>query len=595
MGEAARSPWARVDDLVAGRGHRFGGCRATLVARRPGEVVPVLAEAERAAASGRWVVGFVAYEAAPGLDPSLPGRATPHPLAWFGVFAQRRPVPVPAPPAAGPLRGALGAWALDTDDGAHGAGVHAVRARIAAGDVYQCNLTARYAGAVPDPPALYRRLAVAQRSAHCAYVDTGDLVVASASPELFFEWAGDALVTRPMKGTARRGRWPDEDRRQAAALAASEKDRAENVMIVDLLRNDLGKVARFGSVRVPALFTLERYPTVWQLTSTVAAEPRPGTTLADVFGALFPSGSVTGAPKRRAMQVIGDLEDTPRGPYCGAVGVVAPPGAGFRARFNVAIRTAVVDRRTGGAVYGSGGGIVWDSDPAAEYAELRAKAAVLREPPVAGFSLLETMRGAPGGGVRRGAAHRRRLLASADYFGVPADAARLDAAVAAATAQLPGASRVRLLLGPAGDPVVEVDALGDPPSGPVRLAVDPEPVDTDGPWPFHKTTRRAPYERRAARHPGADQVVLVNDRHEVTETTVANLAVRLGGRWWTPPVASGCLPGVLRAELVGADRLGERPLTVADLRGAEALAVLSALRGWRPAVLAAEAGRALAV
>jgi para-aminobenzoate synthetase/4-amino-4-deoxychorismate lyase len=260
--------------------------------------------------------------------------------------------------------------------------VRRVRELIAAGETYQINLTDRLRAAEPgDPEQLYASLAGAQQGAYNAYLDLGRFVIASASPELFLDWTGDTLRTRPMKGTAARDPDPAADAANARRLRASPKERAENVMIVDLLRNDLSRVAALGSVAVTELFALERYPTVWQLTSEITARVRPGAGLVDVFRALFPCGSITGAPKPRSMEIIRDLEAGPRGVYCGAVGMVAPPGAPFRARFSVAIRTAVVDRRHNTAVYGAGGGITWDSDPAAEHAELLAKAAVLGSSP----------------------------------------------------------------------------------------------------------------------------------------------------------------------------------------------------------------------
>jgi para-aminobenzoate synthetase/4-amino-4-deoxychorismate lyase len=372
------SVWARFDDLRAGTSLAFPPPSRVLVAHTVDDVVPVLAEVERAAGGGQWAVGYVGYEAAAGLDESLPVRpAEPEgpPLAWFGLCSRPRTVP-PVAAAAGPRPPRE--WRADWTDADHRHTVDRVREHIAAGDTYQVNLTDRLRAQHPgDPAELYAELAVAQRGAHSAYLDVGSHVIASASPELFFEWDGDLLRTRPMKGTAARGRTPDDDRRRGDDLRASEKERAENLMIVDLLRNDLSRVARVGSVDVPGLFVLERYPTVWQLTSEVTARTRAGVGLVDVFRALFPCGSVTGAPKRASMQLIRDLETGPRGVYCGAVGLVAPPGAPFRARFSVAIRTAVVDRATGSAVYGAGGAITWGSDPAAERAELLAKAAIL--------------------------------------------------------------------------------------------------------------------------------------------------------------------------------------------------------------------------
>ncbi|RBY87997.1 aminodeoxychorismate synthase component I [Blastococcus sp. TF02A-30] len=575
---------ARVDDLPAGTALEFRAPTRVLVAEATADVVPVLAEVERATAGGSWAVGYVGYEAAAGLDPALPVHPRDEdapPLAVFALCDRAEPVAPIAPPP-GLARGySVGPWRRGWSEEGHRADVERVRARIAAGETYQLNLTTRLTADVSgDLEQLYADLAWAQRGAHAAYLDLGRWVVASASPELFVEWSPGRLLTRPMKGTARRGRDAAEDARARARLLASDKERAENLMIVDLLRNDLGRVAEVGSVAVPALFTAERYETVWQLTSDVTARPAPGTGLVEVFRALFPSGSVTGAPKHRSMRLIRDLEPGPRGVYCGAVGVVAPPGHPWRARFNVAIRTLTVDRGTGTATYGTGGGITWSSDPAAEHAELLAKTAILAEP-YEEFALLETMAHRTGTGVRDVDRHLDRMAASAAYVGFPFD----RAAAVELLEQVDGPARVRLLLHRDGAVAVTTSPLPEPADGPVRLAVDDRPVDTGSPWLRHKTTRRGVYRDAAARHPDADDVVLVDERGRVTETTIANLAVCLEGRWWTPPLDVGCLPGVERGRLVESGELAERELTVDDLHRAEALAVVSSLRGWRPAVL----------
>ena len=340
------SVWGRFDDLVAGTAQAFESPSRLLTALTPHDVVPVLAEVDRATQDGCWAFGYVAYEAAAGLDPRWAGLPLPPglPLVQFGLCAEPTDVPPIVPPP-GRARGyALSAWRRDWTEPDYGADVARVREHIAAGDTYQLNLTVRmHAEVSGDLAQLYADLAWAQRGRHAAFLDLGRHVVASASPELFVEWTDDLLRTRPMKGTAPRGRTGAEDVVVRERLLGSEKERAENLMIVDLLRNDLGRIAEVGSVDVPALFTAERYETVWQLTSDVTARPRPGTSLVDVFRALFPSGSVTGAPKDRSIELIRTLETRPRGVYCGAVGVVAPPGQAFRARFNVAIRTVTVD------------------------------------------------------------------------------------------------------------------------------------------------------------------------------------------------------------------------------------------------------------
>jgi para-aminobenzoate synthetase/4-amino-4-deoxychorismate lyase len=586
---APEGVWARFDDLRAGAALLCPPPHRVLTATRSEDVAGVLQQVHDATAAGDWAYGYVSYEAASGLDPRLPGGSSPGqpPLVWFGLCdepARTDPVTASAGSAV-----ELTPWRPDWTAGQHASAVAAVREHIAAGETYQCNLTDRLrAGTTGDAQALYRRLALAQRGAYNAYLDVGRYVVASASPELFFEWVGDEVRTRPMKGTAPRGRTTDEDARASRALRASAKEQAENLMIVDLLRNDLGRVAEVGSVTVDELFALERYPTVWQLTSQIRARLRPDVGLLELFGALFPCGSVTGAPKQRTMQLIEELEPSPRGVYCGAVGLVAPPTAPFRARFSVAIRTAVVDRATGQAVYGAGGGITWDSDAARERAELHAKAAVLVHDP-AEHRLVETLAFVPSVGLRSRDRHLARLADSAAYFGFAFDRDAVLEVVRHALAGRSEPARVRVLLDRAGDVSVEVGALPEPAGRRVRLVVDDDPVDSASPWLQHKTTRREPYVSRALRHPEADDVVLVNDRGELTETTIANLAVRLDGRWWTPPTTSGCLPGVERARLLDAGRLHERVLRVEDLAAAERLAVLNSLRGWREAELLSHA------
>jgi para-aminobenzoate synthetase / 4-amino-4-deoxychorismate lyase len=585
-GQLMHRPWARFDDLRAGVALRCPPPSRILTAVRPEQVADVLQQVHDATEAGSWAFGYVAYEAASGLDPQLPGGpASPGepPLVWFGLCDEPTRVKPLAPPADAGLPRT--SWRPDWTDEEHARAVAAVRAQIAAGETYQCNLTDRLRTTVADDAEdVYARLALAQRGAYNAYLDLGRHVVASASPELFFEWAGDEVRTRPMKGTAPRGRTTAEDAEQASLLRTSAKERAENLMIVDLLRNDLGRVADVGSVRVDELFSLERYPTVWQMTSQVSARVPAATGLLDLFRALFPCGSVTGAPKRRTMQLIDELEPTPRGIYCGAVGLVAPPSAPFRARFNVAIRTVVLDRSTGEAVYGAGGGITWGSEAAPERAELHAKAAVLAHD-VTEHRLLETLAFVPGEGLRNVDRHLARMADSAAWADFRCDPAVVLECLQLAVARRTEPARVRVLLSRTGDVEVQLQPLPSVDTRPVRLALDDDPVDAASPWLQHKTTRREVYVTRALRHPEADDVVLVNQDGELTETTTANLALRLDGRWWTPPTSCGCLPGVERGRLLELGRLHERVLTVADLHAADEVAVLNSLRGWRRAEL----------
>lgn len=579
-------PAVRLDALGGageGRSFRFGGLVRVLRADALHDVAPLLASIEAAAAAGLHAAGFVAYEAAPAFDPAFATHPPDPrlPLAWFALFEAREEVPASF---ASPADAEPGGWEIDLDEAAYRARVRRVRALIGAGDSYQVNLTARLRAPFSgDPAALYARLCRAQRSAFCALLDLGDgTTLVSASPELFFRASGRELVLRPMKGTRPRGRWPDEDRRLAAELAASAKDRAENLMIVDLLRNDAGRVAEFGSVRVEDAFSAERYETVHQTTSTVRGRLRAGVGLADLFGALFPCGSVTGAPKVRTMEIIRELETGPRGAYCGAIGFASPEEAAF----SVAIRTLVL--RDGVAELGVGSGITWDSDAGEEYAECWDKAAFVRRAPV-DFRLLETILWEPGSGWFLLAGHLERMAASAEYFDFSFDRGRIETELAAVAGSFAsGPRRVRLTVGRDGSPSLESAPLAPAPS-PARLALATDaPVDSRDPLLYHKTTHREPYERRRAAHPEAGDVLLVNERGEPTESTIANLVVRLDGALWTPPLDSGLLPGVFRAELLRAGEVRERVLLPEDVARAEEVWLVSSVRRWRRAVVEAQ-------
>jgi para-aminobenzoate synthetase / 4-amino-4-deoxychorismate lyase len=587
---------ARFDDLTgATPSFRLVEPVGVLEATRAGEVVATLEAAEAAAGRGLWVAGFVSYEAAPGLDPALVVRArdaedpfAAMPLAWFAMFERAEKTTLPLPrDEEGVAVTPEGTWVPTTTRERYESSVDRIRELIAAGETYQVNHTMRLRSHVEgDPRGLYRDLAYAQRGAFSAYLDLGRYRVLSASPELFFELRDGAIVTKPMKGTTSRGRWPEEDRAAAERLLASAKDRAENAMIVDLLRNDLGRIGRTGTVTWADVFQAERYETVWQLTTTVSAALEAEAGLAGVFRGLFPSGSVTGAPKVRTMEIISELEDSPRGIYCGAIGYLAPGGSGSpNARFNVAIRTVTLDTASRTAEYGVGGGITWDSDAGAEYEEAVAKTRVLtaRRP---GFELLETMRLDPAEGLRHLDIHLRRLAGSADYFGFRYDEIDVREAIEKTVASAPPAPcRVRLALGKDGTVRVACTPVASDPDV-VRVSLDDVPQDPRNIFLFHKTSRRQRYEEARRRHPDADDVLLINDVGEVTESTIANVAVRIDGRWVTPPIEAGLLPGIGRAVALEEGILTEDRVTIEDLRSSEELALVSDARGWRRAVLA---------
>ncbi|HET6382838.1 MAG TPA: aminodeoxychorismate synthase component I, partial [Armatimonadota bacterium] len=504
----------------------FRNPEAVFEARRVEDVAPALRAVQEGVNRGLWAAGYIAYDAAPAFDPAylIPG-VCEIPLLWLGLFNE---------PLAEPLPGfaeacIVSAWEPDISQQEYNRSVKAIRSAIGRGDTYQVNYTfrlrAHFSG---SDVALFQRLCAAQPGGYSAYLNLGRYRILSASPELFFRWDGDHLLTRPMKGTAPRGRWRDEDDEHAAWLQASAKNRAENTTIVDLLRNDLSRIARPGAVRVPSLWDVERYRTLLQMTSTITAETEPGTELPDLFQALFPCGSITGAPRISTMDLIARHESSARQVYCGAIGMIAP---GNHAVFNVAIRTVLVDAGAGLAEYGIGGGITWDSAAGDEYDEALLKAQILLDESPS-FELLETL-ALEDGDYRLLQRHLDRLSDSAAYFDIPVDRAAVQCALdETAAAHDNGAWRVRLLVSQAGVPHVEAAPLtaSGPTPGAVRLALSP--VDSGDRFLYHKTTHREVYDRlRSEADPDHTHfdVLLWNERGELTEFTTGNLVFEMDG------------------------------------------------------------------
>lgn len=549
---------------------------SVFIAHRAVEVGPALREVETAARRGWWAAGFVTYEAAPAFDRALAAHDDQSglPLLWFGIY--QAPQVAAAPPKAG--QGVPLNWQPSVSVEEYNTGFAQIKNRIAAGQTYQVNYTFRlrapFAGNAVE---LFARAVHAQGSGYPVFVETDDWVIGSASPELFFTLDGERLVSKPMKGTAPRGLRLADDQAQAEWLRNSEKNRAENVMIVDMVRNDMGRIARQGSVRVPELFEVEKYRTVWQMTSTVECETRAS--LSEIFAALFPAASITGAPKASTMRIIRELENSPRRIYTGALGYIAP---GFgrersveqrRAQFNVAIRTFLLEKRSGQVEYGLGGGIVWDSEPRDELREAYAKAKILTETPP-DFSLIETLLWTPEGGFGLLERHLERMRESAAYFDFPFDEPQIRKKLSALRAET--SQRVRLLLDAEGGISLECSALNPLPS-PYRVRLAEKPIAPNHAHLYHKTTHRALYE--AARLPECDDVLLWNERGEVTESTIANLVVARGGEWLTPPVACGLLPGTARAQWLAEGRLREAVIRVEDLVGCDKIFLLNSARG----------------
>lgn len=579
----------------------WGRPERTLQARDAAQLVQVLQVVEQAARQGAWCVGGLTYEAASALRADLPTQAAGGPLAWFAVYGTP-----PAEPseAVAPWQGRLH-WQDGMTQADFAATLAQIHEAIAAGRYYQLNLTQQQRGssAAPvDRQALFAALLRAQPGGYGLHLELGDgqaggvQAVLSASPELFFDWHQPAsgsgqILTRPMKGTAARGATPCHDLAQAQQLRASAKERAENVMIVDLLRNDLGRIAEVGSVSVPQLFALQSLPTVWQMTSDVRARLPAGTGLWQVLQALFPCGSITGAPKRSAMQAIAQLETAPRGWYCGALGVVRSDGAGgIRATFNVPIRTLVLQGAGAQTLScGIGSGITADAQPDGEWREWQAKRAFV-ERVSQPFEILETL-ALENGQLRHAAQHLARMAQAAQHFAYPWDGKAAQAALDALAQQHPeGLWRVRLLLH--ADGRLAAQAFACPPSPEqVLLQWASAPLaQAYGEFVRFKTTRRAHYEALAPQEgSGVFDSLLYNAAGEITECTRGNIAALLDGRWVTPPLECGLLPGVGRALALQQGRLEEARIHLEDAPRVQAWAFLNSLRGWIPAQLVGQA------
>ncbi len=574
----------------------------------PVELLPLYAGDDAAAwfgrldsrlAAGCCLAGWMGYEAGTLLDPALanclwpaePGR----PLAWFGAyraperFAREAVAAMDAVPQGERFR--LSCLEFDLPEAEYIRRVEALREEIAAGNVYQVNFTGRFSFAFEGSPlALYSSMKRQQPSPWSAFLNTGERFVLSFSPELFFTLEGLVAETMPMKGTAPRGATDEEDRAAREGLASCQKNRAENLMIVDLLRNDLGRICEPGSIGASGLFETLTYPTLHQMVSTVTGRLRDRLGLQELFRALFPSGSVTGAPKVRAMELVRSLETGPRGVYTGAIGFMLPEG---RMAFNVAIRT--IELEGGRGVYGAGSGIVWDSDAQQEYRECMLKARILTERADAAPGIFETI-------LWNGAwllldDHLGRMEASSEALGLGFDrkaAMRSLEALEPRMSAARGGFRVRLVL----DRAEGVSASAEPfvpdrPGRPVQVMLASERVDSSDPMLRHKSTAREMYDRayREAIDRGFGECLFLNERGEVTEGAISNVVARIDGRWVTPPESSGLLNGVFRRYLLRTRPwIAERALTIDDLGRADLLLLCNALRGIRIAEFGDPAG-----
>ena len=538
----------------------------TIVAETLEDVIPALARVRQVLAQERHVAGYLAYEAGHALDPALAASARKGdgPLLWFGVFDQPRRLSGPELKtllASGEARLTLPRPRIEEEAYVEAAG--RVREALFAGDYYQANLTFQNAlETAGSPLALYRALRSSGGGGWGGVIATGDRDLVSVSPEQFFKIEDGILKAKPMKGTAPRGKTPQEDRALVDALAGDDKQRAENLMIVDLLRNDMARVAVPGTVRVPRLFSVETYPTVHQMVSEIEAELAPGLNAVDAIEKLFPCGSVTGAPKIAAIKALRTLEPEPRGAYTGSMGWIAPDGD---AAFNVMIRTLERVAGSSQARLGLGSGLVVDSLARHEWAECRLKGKFV-ESAASAFDLIETMRYDPEDGIVALEAHLLRMKEAAEALGFRYDRHDARNELQAATFGKPDISLVRLLLSRTGAMSIEVRPLGDAPTEPVSVKVVPMEVEPGDFRLEHKTTDRAFYDapREASE---AFEVVFEREDGTITEGSRSSVFVEQGGTLVTPPRSAGLMPGVFRQALIDEGKAVEGALTRADLEG----------------------------
>lgn len=577
----------------------YAAPREIVIARRPDEVAPALARIEALLSQGYAMAGHIGYEAGLALEPRLAPLADARsgadgPLIWMGAFDGWRDMsgaqvaawldecamPNPAP-RIGPMVPAIGA-------GAYAQAFDHIAEAIRAGDIYQANFTFPLTGPWSgDPISIYGQLRASGGGGHGGILFDGQYWLLSLSPELFFEAQDRQLRAKPMKGTRPRGGTPESDAALARELFESVKDRSENLMILDLMRNDIARVSDAGSVRVDAPFAIESYPTVHQMVSTVNATLEDGRSLVDVIRALFPCGSVTGAPKIRAMELIHAHERDPRGIYCGSLGNIDPANAGNSAgsaSFNVAIRSLRL-APDGKAVLGVGSAVVADSVAIDEWRECLVKGGFVHQPApdkmIAGFDLIETMAFDPELGVPMIEAHLERMKESAGLLGFSFDRHAARNAIHALCFEVEKPSRLRLVLGRSGAISLEVGPLPAPMDGdaPVPVIALPIPLDT-GDWRLrHKTTDRWFYDAglKAARAEGAREAIFVRDDSLVTEGCFTSIFIERDGILLTPPLALGLLPGVLRRTLIEEGRAREAELTLEDLE--DGFFIGNALRG----------------
>lgn len=534
------------------------------------EVVPSFRLIQEAVNRGYYAAGYVSYESAPAFDSAFQVNPNPNmPLLWFGIFSE-------------PVQESLfsngsyecSKWTPDVTRKQYDSAIESIKSSIENGDTYQTNYTIRLnSNFQGNDIAFFNQLKKAQSSNYCAYMNIGDFSVLSASPELFFHLKGNEITTRPMKGTIARGNTIAEDAENAKWLFESEKNRAENVMIVDLLRNDLSVIAEQGSVKVPKLFEIEHYPTVLQMTSTITANIKPNTSYFELFKALFPCGSITGAPKISTMEIISKLETASRDVYCGAIGYFSP---NQEAIFNVPIRTVIIDHRTGNSTYGVGGGITWDSTASGEFEEVLTKMSLLeQEKP--NFQLLESIL-LSNGQFYLLEEHLDRLQDTAKYFQFPFNRKDVKTTILNFTEEhSDGDYKIRLLVANSGEISIELHPLLSA-AIPKVVQLAKSPISKKNPFLYHKTTHREVYSKFQQRD--VYDVLLWNEEEQITEFTNGNVVLEMEGNLYTPPIQSGLLAGTFRQKLLKEEKIQEKILTLSDLKRCSHIWFINSVRKW---------------
>jgi para-aminobenzoate synthetase/4-amino-4-deoxychorismate lyase len=526
------------------------------------------------------VAGFISYEAAPAFDPALKAKElSSFPLCWFGLYDKVDRI---NPSDYKRKKFEVGDWIPSIDKSEYFRNIKKIKEYIAAGYTYQVNYTYRLRSKFKgDPLSYFWELADKQKTDYTAYIDTGDFIICSVSPELFFMLDGDTIISKPMKGTAPRGRYCDEDIENERRLSQSIKNRAENIMIVDMIRNDLGRISDTGSVQVESLYDIEKYNTVLQMTSSVKA--KTNASIISIIAAMFPGASVTGAPKYQTMKIISTLETTPRKIYTGCIGFILP---GRKAQFNVAIRTVLIDQKLSQAEYGAGGGIVWDSDEKKEYEESQIKIKVLSDNAPT-FDLLETILWTTQDGYFMLDYHLRRLKDSSEYFGFSFNQDDIRKKLDRISDHFSNKShKIRLLLAEDGNITTTSEAIhNNSPINPVKLTFSKIHVNSSNPMLYHKTTNRQMYEKAKKLHLDCDDIIFINERNEITETSIYNIVLKINGEYITPPISSGLLPGTFRAFLLDRNQIKEKRLTLSDLRNCDEIFVINSVRKWQRAII----------